>query len=135
MKIKYIVNADKKLTIAKETDTGKCEVDGTDPFLIAALVNSNANTLSYKKLASMPHMSFAKCSEVDEYDEKTGKDVARDKLLIKHYSRNYEKLQMVKQALIDELEYVNKLIVSSTDKIEAADCRLLSIEAGEDYAN
>ena len=57
MKIKYIVNADKKLTIAKETDTGKCEVDGTDPFLIAALVNSNVNTLSYKKLASMPHMS------------------------------------------------------------------------------
>lgn len=130
MKINYTKATDEGRIYAYPTDFGgefgDC-ADGVDPFVAEYLVSRGLlkkTDVFYTHDIANGFKSRSRAKGTDEFDELTGKRVARDKLLTKYYTFQKHALAAYKEALEKLIERVDGEKDFAENKIENANKRL-----------
>lgn len=122
MKINYYYCNDDK-TLAVTRYEGSVMPEGIDERIADSLIakgflnKSKANPIPVLTACSAPHGT-------DEPDDEVGREVARDKVLVKYYTKLQCKLGDYADALCREVDRVNALIEFSAERVENAESRL-----------
>ena len=109
--IKYFVVPEKRIVYAVLTGT---RYDGLRK--ISKMIGNDSSFCAYHEKYLMPNTfkSTAVCDERDEWDEETGKKVAKNKLLSNYYRSLDKRIDMFRADLIE----VNSRVFETSKEVE-----------------
>lgn len=125
MNIKYIVVEEKGMVKATAVTTSEYP-EGVNPDVAKALIKEYGIS---KKSLTMPAVltGSARTSEGDVFDEKIGKDIARDRLIMKYNKHLFRVLSTYTAGLKKMNATASQAMLNSTKKVMNASSRLESL--------
>lgn len=127
MKIKYI--NDDTLTIGiAGYDEDKYICPGYDNLLVLAIADMATTTERAQLLNMGEFKAFAKPTENDWFNETTGKQIVRDKLIIRDSERQILKVSIIEKYLKKILNGVGDTTKHHTDRMDNAYARMEALQ-------
>ncbi len=120
MAIRYIVNEKDRIVVATLND---CAFDGlnTANSWLGCDCMKNTNTFAnFRQKYLMPNKftGIAKCSVNDEWNEETGKQIARDRLLNKYHNSLNKVLQKINADILEDANNFNSRVAKKVAHIK-----------------
>lgn len=127
MKIKYF-KGEEGLTIGRAEYDNCYYVPGVSQFVVLAVSNMCTNKERKQLLNVKPFVAFSKPHGSDKFNEKTGKEVVKNKLLIRDAERNILKISIVEKYLNKVLSGVNYNCAKYTNRMNNSYANLEKFE-------
>ena len=127
MKIKYF-KGEEGLTIGRAEYDNCYYVPGVSQFVVLAVSNMCTSKERKQLLNVEPFVAFSKPHGSDEFNEKTGKEVVKNKLLIRDAERNILKISIVEKYLNKVLSGVNYNCTKYTNRMNNSYANLEKFE-------
>ena len=127
MKIKYF-KGEEGLTIGRAEYDNCYYVPGVSQFVVLAVSNMCTSKERKQLLNVEPFVAFSKPHGFNKFNEKTGKEVVKNKLLIRDAERNILKISIVEKYLNKVLSGVNYNCAKYTNRMNNSYANLEKFE-------
>lgn len=127
MKIKYF-KGEEGLTIGRAEYDNCYYVPGVSQFVVLAVSNMCTSKERKQLLNVEQFVAFSKPHGSDKFNEKTGKEVVKNKLLIRDAERNILKISIVEKYLNKVLSGVNYNCAKYTNRMNNSYANLEKFE-------